>query len=159
MKIIPVSRTDFHDIRILLLASFDNEAEANLVENLRKAGDDEISLVAKLDNKIVAHVMFSTMTAPFKALGLGPVCVSEKWRNLGIGAQIINAGLAAAKTANWQMVFVLGNPQYYQRCGFSTALAEKFDCAFNGPYLMAKNLGERSIPTARLEYAPAFLQL
>jgi putative acetyltransferase len=105
--------------------------------------------------------MFSRMNAPFKALALAPVSVSPHRQRQGIAAQLIEEGVKQAKASGWEGIFVLGDPAYYERFGFSVSAAEKFDSPFAGPYLMLLLLNQDSlIPlVGRIDYAPAFLSL
>lgn len=105
--------------------------------------------------------MFSRMSAPFKALGLAPVSVSPRWRRQGIAAQLIEEGVKLAKAGAWEGIFVLGDPAYYERFGFSVSAAESFESPYAGPYLMLLILNEDSLPyrAGRIDYAPAFLSL
>ena len=158
-------RTDSPDIyaaiRKLHLTAFPGCGEANLVDQLRRDGDAVISLVAVTDDSVVGHVMFSRMRAPFRALGLGPVAVLPKWRRKGIAARLIRAGVSQGRKEGWQGIFVLGEPDYYQRFGFSEALAENFQSKYAGPYLMALALEADGLPvrSGRIDYAPAFSML
>ena len=158
-------RTDSPDnyaaIRKLHLRAFPGSGEADLVDQLRRDGDAVISLVAATDAGIVGHIMFSRMCAPFRALGLGPVAVLPKWRRKGIAARIIRAGISQAREGGWQGIFVLGEPDYYQRFGFSLALAENFLSKYAGPYLMALALEDNDLPvrSGRIGYAPDFSKL
>ena len=112
------------------MSAFPTPAEADLVDQLRLDGDAIISLVAVDGNDVMGHVLFSTMTAPFKALGLAPVSVESGMRRRGIAARLIEEGIRDAKSAGWEAIFVLGDPAYYQRFGFSAKEAE----LFNSPY-------------------------
>jgi putative acetyltransferase len=138
--------------------AFPTDAEARLVDNLRKNGDLEISLVAVIDEKIVGHVAFSRMTAPFRALGLAPVAVLPLHQRQGIGAALIRAGLERAKASGWNGVFVLGDNAYYERFGFRAELATGFSCRFAGPHFMALALSGDALPQSHGEvsYAAAF---
>ena len=65
--------------------------------------------------------------------------------------------LDAARRDGWRLVFVLGDPGYYGRFGFSAAAAAPFESPYAGPYLMALALGEGPLPGfGRFDYAPAF---
>ncbi len=143
------------------MASFPTDAEADLVDALRSDGAAEISLVATKEKQLVGHVMFSKMGAPFKALALAPISVHPDFRKNAIAAQLIQAGLEVAKTNGWQGIFVLGDPQYYQRFGFSADMAANFLSPYSGPYLMALSLHEETLPerSGILEYAHAFSEL
>jgi len=132
-------------------------AEARLVARLRTAGDAVISLVAERDGAVVGHILFSPMRAPFRALGLGPLAVDPDSQRQGIGGALVGEGLSRAAAGGWDGVFVLGDPAYYTRFGFSAAGAAGFTCRYAGPHLMLLALREplpaREGPVA---YAPAF---
>jgi putative acetyltransferase len=114
-------------------------------------------LVAVDADKIIGHVMFSRMAAPFRALGLAPVSVAPERQRSGIGSELIREGLARAAAAGWAGVFVLGEPEYYRRFGFSPALASGFTSPCAGAYLMALALnGPLPATEGKIEYAPAF---
>lgn len=149
---------DHAGVRALHLASFPGPGEADLVDRLRTDGAAVISLVAIDGDARVGHVMFSRMTAPFRALGLAPVAVLADWRRMGIAAGLIEAGIEWAREDGWQGIFVLGEPGYYGRFGFSVALAQGFDSPYAGPYLMALAVQGDDLPaaTGRIDYAPAF---
>ena len=66
------------------------------------------------------------MTAPFRALGLGPVSVKPHRQCEGIGNQLVRMGLEQAREGGWQGVFVVGDPKFYTRFGFEPALAKGF---------------------------------
>ena len=93
---ISLENTRHHSaVRQLHVEAFPSSVESELVEQLRKDGDGEVSLVALEEDGVVGHVMFSRMSAPFKALGLAPVSVSPHRQRQGIAAQLtlgFNAG-------------------------------------------------------------------
>ena len=144
-------------VRAVIEAAFARPDEADLVDRLREDGDREVSLVAVEGGEIVGHVLFSKMSAPFRALGLAPVAVAPARQRSGIGSRLIRAGLERARAAGWQGVFVLGDPAYYRRFGFDPALAAGFACVYAGPHLMALALGP-ALPVrgGEIGYAPAF---
>src|SRR5262245_36614918 len=141
--------------------AFGGHIEGNLVDALRAAGDLVASWVSLDGARLVGHVAFSRMQAPFRALGLGPVSVEPERQRSGIGSQLIRTGLAWAKNEAWEGVFVVGNPTYYQRFGFSAEQAKGFQSRYSGPYLMALSFTGAQLPVAsgRIEYAPAFAAL
>lgn len=160
MMIEAVSSDHHVAVRRLHLDAFPASAEADLVERLRRDGDAIISLVAIEDGRVVGHVMFSRMEAPFKALGLAPLAVATDKRVQGIAARLIQEGIERAQEEGWQGIFVLGDPSYYQRFGFSAQAAAGFDCRYAGPHLMLLALGNHlSSRTGRVDYAPAFSSL
>jgi len=151
---------DFAGIRKVVEVVFARSLEAELVDELRASGDSVISLVAVDDDKIVGHVMFSNMTAPFRALGLAPVSVMPDRQRSGIGSLLVRAGLERAELDGWEGVFVLGAPGYYQRFGFSVAGARGFTSRYGGAHFMLIRLnGGRVVSEGEVNYAPAFAAL
>ena len=156
------ARQDDDGISALLSAAFERPAEAVLVGALREAGDLAFAGVAAIGDEIIGYAAFSKMTAPFPALGLGPVATSTPHRRAGTASALIRWGLARAESENWRAVFVLGDPAFYQRFGFDAALARGFVSPYAGPHFMGLALG-RPRPTlpgklivGKLDYAPAF---
>jgi putative acetyltransferase len=147
-------------IRALLLEAFPTAVEADLVEQLRRDGDLVISRAAIVDESVVGYAALSRMTAPMRALGLGPLAVTGGRQRQGIGASLIRKCIADAKAAGWQAIFVLGDPAYYGRFGFSTSAAERFETPYAGPYFMVLSLSaEPLVGAGRIDYAPAFRDL
>lgn len=148
-------------IRDVHLDAFQSAIEADLMDRLRRDGHALISLVALDGAEVVGHVVFSPMTAPMKALGLGPVAVASRRQRQGIGSKLIREGIARAKDAGWEAVFVLGDPAFYQRFGFSAAETGGFASRHAGPFFMALPLGGPQLPVTagRVDYAPAFREL
>lgn len=161
----PEGRDDAGAIRKLLLAAFPTRLEADLVERLRQDFDSEISLVAEAGGEIVGYVMLSRMKAEgdgrvYRALGLGPVAVFPERQRQGAGRTLIEHALAAARLLGEELVFVLGEPAYYGRFGFSPDCAKPFASPYAGPYLMVHALADIPMPAqGRADYAPAFADL
>jgi putative acetyltransferase len=153
--------SDFAAIRIVEEAAFGQSAEAELVDDLRAAGDSVFSLVAVDDGTVVGHALFSRMKAPFPALALGPVAVLHEYRRTGIGSRLIRQGIARSEAAGWQGIFVLGDPAFYRRFGFDAVKARGFISPYAGPHLMVLPIGRSELPTTagRIEHAPAFAKL
>jgi putative acetyltransferase len=148
-------------VRQLAAAAFGQVAEAELIEALRESGDAVISLVAEDNGQIVGHILLSRLQAPERCLGLAPVAVAPSRRNQGIGSDLVREGLAPAKRDGWQAVFVVGEPDYYGRFGFSAAAADKFETAYPKPYVLALDLAPGALHDRRgaLRYASAFQAL
>src|SRR6185369_9113706 len=105
-------------IRAIAEAAFLQSAEAQLVDDLRDAGDSVFSLVAVEGETIVGHAMFSRLQAPFPALALGPVAVLPGRQRMGVGSRLIREGIVGCEAAGWVGIFVLGDPTFYRRFGF-----------------------------------------
>ena len=167
MKIVvrPERDADVAAVRAVHAAAFPTEAEADLVERLHHDLDSAISLVAFVAGKLVGHVLMSRMRAEgdgrqFRALGLAPVAVLPERQGQGVGSALIRKALALAESNREQLVFLVGEPEYYQRFGFAAETAAPFASPYAGPYFMALNLAGIALPrSGRAEYAPAFAGL
>ena len=112
---------DINKIHNINSSAFETEAEANLVDRLRKSGIPIISLVAEIDDEIVEHILFTPMTMDnfdIKIAGLAPMAVLPEYQNKGIGSALVEKGLELCKEENYQAVAVLGHPNYYPKFGF-----------------------------------------
>ncbi len=151
--------SDHQEIRALLLAAFSSPAEANLVEQLRGDGDVVVELAAERDCGIIGHILFSPMTAPFRALALAPIAVLPNQQRQGIGSCLIEAGHECARREGWDAIFVLGEPAYYSRFGYSVAAARPFTSPYAGAYFMMLPLTEKLLPRGDVAHAKAFAAL
>ena len=160
MNIRAAEPADHAAIREVVLAAFPGPDEASLVEQLRADGDAAIELVAQHNGRIVGHILFSPLEAPFPALALAPVAVLPDRQAQGIGSALIEAGHAIGREQRWQAIFVVGEPQYYRRFGYDAGLAAGFASPYAGDYFMVLPLQGR-LPTDRGEvrYAAAFESL
>nr|WP_317333165.1 N-acetyltransferase [uncultured Romboutsia sp.] len=111
-----------------LNAEFTDHQEHNLVRKLRKSSEfiPELSLVGEIDNKIVAHILFTKINIvsneeSFESLALAPLSVLPDYQNKGIGRSLINYGLEVAKNLGYESVVVLGHENYYPKFGFKKA--------------------------------------
>ncbi len=136
--------------------AFGRRQEAKLVDDLRSAGDLAISLVAEQADQIIAHIALSRLKSPTGALALAPLAVSTARRRLGIGALLVSQSLRRARQRGWESVFVLGDPGYYSRFGFSAKAAARFPCRYAGPYFMALFLSDTPTTSERVIYPAPF---
>ncbi len=157
----PETPCDYAAIRVVQESAFQQSAEAQLVDDLRDAGDSVFSLVAVEDRTIVGHAMFSKLKAPFPALALGPVAVLPEHQRRGVGTHLIREGIARSEVAGWAGIFVLGDPSFYRHFGFDVGKASGFTSPYAGPHLMALPLGRSDLPTltGSIQHAPAFAKL
>ncbi len=162
----PERASDRAAIRALVAAAFPTPAEAQLVDALRDAGDLALSLVAERDGALVGHVAFSPIAvdeergAPrAQPLGLAPLAVDASARRAGIGAALVEAGLAACAARGCPFVVVLGDPRYYARFGFAPAYARGLVDAYGGgDAFQVIELVPGALPSrgGRVGYADAF---
>jgi putative acetyltransferase len=147
-------------IHAVVAAAFGRRAEADLVERLREGGDLAVSLVAVEGAAIVGHLALSPMKASFRALGLAPLSVLPARQGTGIGSQVIRKALARVDREGWHAVFVLGNPDYYQRFDFDVRAAAGFASPDAGPHFMVRlQPGGVCPPAGGVDFAPAFAAL
>ena len=154
---------DVADIYRTNTAAFDGRTEeADLVDALREAGDLILSLVARKEGVVVGHVAFSrlmidTAAGPVGGVALAPVGVLPGCQDEGVGTDLIRTGLAMLAESDEQVVLVVGNPAYYDRFGFSSAVGKRYPGRHSGPHLLALVLGDPSAaPIGPVRYPEAF---
>ncbi len=116
---------DTEMIAAIVAAAFGSEAESRLVSLLRARGEATISLVAEHHGSIIGHVMASPIridpTLAGSYLGVAPLSVQPEYQSQSIGSQLMEAVIAAARTRSVDALFLLGNPSYYSRFGFTAS--------------------------------------
>jgi putative acetyltransferase len=154
------SRGDWKAVYQVVSSAFGRLSEAELVRELREAGDAVISLVADDEGQIVGHALLSKMDAPLPALALAPVSVIPTRQRSGIGSALIKRAVSKARDEGWAAIFVLGNPNYYKRFGFDQEAAAGFTSPYAGRHLMVLKLSP-TLPatTGQLRHPPAFAAL
>jgi putative acetyltransferase len=151
---------DWESVYKVVCSAFGQSAEADLVKKLREAGDSVISLVAEEYDQIVGHVLLSKISAPFPALALAPVSVAPTKQRSGIGSTLIQNAASCARNQGWAAIFVLGDPNYYERFGFDRKAAADFTSPYAGPHFMMLKLSPSLMTTSgQLRYPPAFATL
>ena len=126
--------TDADHVRVfeVVRAAFDSSVQAELVESLRLAARPSLSLVAVRAAEVVGHIFFSPVTfatgSGTTAAQLSPVAVDPSYQGEGIGSALIRAGLERCPAAGWSAVFLVGNPLFYFRFGFTMAKPLGFSC-------------------------------
>lgn len=104
----------------------EGDAIAELVDHLAHdpTATPSTSLVAELDGTIVGHVLFTAVQISphdVRAQILAPLGVAPTHHRRGIGSALVRAGLAHMTAQECDLVFVYGNPAYYNRFGFMPA--------------------------------------
>lgn len=150
---------DIPAIREIHLAAFGNNAEANLVDQLRAEGHAHLSLVATGEDCLVGHIFFSQLHIDvIPALALAPMAVKPGCQRRGIGSRLVEEGLQQAREAGHRIVLVLGHPEFYPRFGFSAELAEPLQSPYAGEAFMALELetGALNGIDGQVRYPPPF---
>jgi putative acetyltransferase len=95
-----------------------------------------------------------------RALALAPVGVLPDQQNRGFGSALTWAGLERARKEGFDAVFVLGEPAFYRRFGFSVEDARDYESVYAGAFFMVRPLVAGSLTTAgRIDYPAAFADL
>lgn len=95
--------------------------EQFIVEALRAADALTLSLVARLDGRVVGHIAFSPVAISDGTsdwYGLGPVSVLPQHHGQGIGGALIREGLSRLQALHARGCCLVGFPDYYRRFGF-----------------------------------------
>ncbi|NBJ11789.1 GNAT family N-acetyltransferase [Microvirga arsenatis] len=155
--------TDWHTIYSIYAASFGQSAEADLVRSMNSDGDLILSLVAHADEP-AGHIAYSHLglheTPDVRACVLAPLAVVRSFQKRGIGTALVRHSLKQLVEAGYDLVVVLGEPDYYGRFGFDPKLAEQLKTPYDGPYLQALALSDRGRAAhGPVSYARAFAEL
>jgi len=137
IEIRPEEPGDIAAIHAINKNAFGQPTEADLVDLLRVACPDAVSLVAVEDDQVLGHIFFSpvTITAETGAtqgMGLAPMAVVPERQRHGIGSRLVEAGLQILREQFCPFVIVLGHPEYYPRFGFVPASQHGLTCQWEG---------------------------
>ena len=153
-------RADAEAIRAVTEAAFagaehSDGTEADIPERLREAGALRLSLVAEWDGEVVGHAAFSPAHVGGDSgwVALGPVAVRPDRQREGIGARLIEAGLAQLRGGAPGCV-VLGDPGYYGRFGFRPAAGLRWG-EVTAPHLQVL-VWSGGAPEGEVEFHPVF---
>lgn len=164
----PEAPADADRIRAIHTAAYETDAEAVLVDGLRREADPYLGLVAEVDGEVAAHIAFTPVTigdtpAGPGTLGLAPLSVHPDHQDKGLGTRLAEAGLAAAAAAGCRVVVALGHPEYYARFGFGPAVEEglSYEGPEYDPFFLVKELVPGALQNCSGEvfYHPLFDEL
>ncbi|MDP6666560.1 MAG: N-acetyltransferase [Dehalococcoidia bacterium] len=121
------SPDDYDAIDLVECQAFGGIDEADLVRLMRARHpgyDAKFSVVAVDDCQIVGHVLFTPadvrlMGKTVRALCVGPVAVSPSRQKQGFGRAMLEFGHDMGRQAGFSFVYLLGNPDYYSRIGYT----------------------------------------
>ena len=81
--------------------------------------EPELSLTAQNNGELVGSVRLTRILIGDQiSLLLGPLVVSPKHKNIGIGAALMEASVKTAKDRGWQDILLVGDLTYYEKFGF-----------------------------------------
>ena len=118
----PERPEDASQVRHVNELAFGQPTEADLVEKLRQACTDALSLVAE-DDTVVGHILFTPVVVESTGrrvlgMGLAPMAVLPDRQRQGIGSQLVRRGLDILRERGCPFVVLVGHPEYYPRFGF-----------------------------------------
>lgn len=137
---------DFNQIYDLVKIAFQtakvsNAREQDYVNELRSSGNyiPELALIAEENGKLIGHIM---LTKTFIVNGndrqdvllLGPIAVPLEYRSKGIGSALINESFRLARQMGYKAVVLVGDPGYYHRFGFKSAITFGIKSKMDIPY-------------------------
>lgn len=160
----PESPDDRASIRAVVAAAFGQDAEADLVDALRRDPTAWLSwgsIVAVAGDLVVGHVLGTRLrVGGAAAIALAPLAVSPPWQRRGIGSRLVHALIDTAIGYRERLIVVLGDPAYYSRFGFGPAADCGVTGLWDGPEFQALALarpgGIGLAPRGAAVYPPAF---
>lgn len=159
MIIRPSTDNEGATIHALHLEAF-GQPEGPIVADLACAmlgdasAEPRLSLVAEEEGRIVGHVLFSVVQLdegdhpPLSILA--PLAIASSRQRRGLGTRLVHQGLHMLAASGTVAVFVLGDPNYYQRLGFTAghAIAPPFPLPYPEAW-MAQDLQPGSLAALR----------
>ncbi|MFI0489532.1 MAG: GNAT family N-acetyltransferase [Yersinia sp. (in: enterobacteria)] len=123
-------------IDALLRKAFKQDAEAELVQQLREDGLLTLGIVATDDEGgIVGYAAFSPVDVGGEDrqwVALAPLAVDESLRRQGLAEKLVYEGLDTLNEFGYAAVVLLGDPVYYRRFGFVPAVRHQLTCRWSG---------------------------
>ena len=163
-RIRDAAKQDCDDIRGVHLQAF-AEDEGKLIADLavkllsEPSHPETLNLVAEEHGKVVGHVAFSPVFSDIDKGWLGyilaPLAVAPSHHHVGIGSKLVEGGMARLSGQGVNMLFVYGDPKFYQRFGFNAETAAGFQPPYDlrfpfGWQAMVLNEEEAKERTTRL---------
>ena len=169
MQIRTETKNDYKHVFNLNYETFDNrDDESKLVERIRFSGGflPELSLVAENKGEIVGHALLSKakilqQNVEVEVIILAPIAVKPAFQNKGIGGKLIKESLKRAKKLGFELVLLIGHPDYYPKFGFQAARTHgieltQFDVPNNVFMVYELKKGALETTNGELIYPPAF---
>jgi putative acetyltransferase len=137
LDIRPERPEDRAAIRAVNDQAFGDTAEGRIVELIRAADIEMLSLVAMKGDDVVGHILFSPVVIEaagenIVGLGLAPMAVVPEFQRQGIGTALVHEGLRRIRASDCPFVIVVGHEHYYPRFGFRPASGFGLRCQWDG---------------------------
>jgi predicted N-acetyltransferase YhbS len=137
------TETDRRDIEKIHTRAFGDIKGPEIAALVNGLFDDttaapSLSLVAVENDQLVGHILFTKAVlkganTPVSIRLLAPLAVLPEAQAQGVGRKLIKEGLNQLRDTGVDLVFVLGHPDYYPRCGFTTAGMLGFEAPYPIP--------------------------
>lgn len=122
LRIEPETPFDRTAVEALVLRAFGPGRFAKTAERLRERSRLAAGFVARDGGQVVGSVRLWAITVAGRpALFLGPIAVDTDSRRGGVGADLVAACVAHARTMGVSGVLLVGDPPYFARFGFEAA--------------------------------------
>ena len=135
-----LDRDAIHDVHLTAFAREERGIVSRLAANLlaEETTPPTISLVADVDGVIAGHVAFSPVTIDgnekFHGYILAPLGIKPDYQQRGIGSKLVEHGIQQLSAVKADMLFVYGDPAYYNKFGFSAGAAENYSPPYKLQY-------------------------
>ena len=156
MKIRPVTTEDRPKVSALLQNAFPGSSyEKRLVTNLHNNERTLYEWICIIRNKAVAYIAYSHAYREKQVCGLhlAPLAVNSEFQNRGIGSELLRFSLRQKKIQE-NTVFVLGDPHYYEKFGFTPCASPL--CPFTANNANFLSLRNQNDSTFTVGYEPEF---
>jgi len=143
MNIRIATNQDSDDIQRVYLAAFpkgESEIVAKIAIDLlsENTTPQTISLIVEADHSVVGHIAFSPVEIDHnencQVYILAPLAVQTDYQKRGIGSTLIKYGMQQLSAMGVNIVFVYGDPNYYERFGFDADTARNYTTPYNLQY-------------------------
>jgi putative acetyltransferase len=128
MKIAKATDADLDAVLRIEREAFGQDDEAQLVAALLRdpTAQPVLSLLGYDGERPIGHVLFTKVTLDSRpdvsCSILAPLVVVPAFQRRGVGRALIEHGARRLAESKVKLLFVLGDPGYYTRCGFGPAM-------------------------------------
>ena len=156
LSLTPMHADDGPAIETLLWQTFGSNRLSLPSYGLRKGAPvNRLSWVARsIQGQVVGCLRFWSVaidTAPIRSVLLGPLAVDLAYRGAGVAGALVQFGLNRAADQDVQLCFVVGEPRFYRRFGFTNAAWSGIGCDMPIP---SRRLQVLELQRAALHFMP-----
>lgn len=120
---------DYQELYQLHYVAFGNRVdESKLVDRIRASEEyvPDLSLVYEEEGRVLGHALFSKAVIregeqQHEVIVLAPIAVEPQSQRNGIGSRLIAEGAKRCEALGYELVLLIGHPDYYPKHGFVPA--------------------------------------